>query len=317
MKDKKYSVAIVGAGSVGSGADGPDSSEFLTHAHGIAENPSLELSALVDTDGERVAKEAKRWNTNAYADIEQMFATERPDVVVIATPDDTHAQMLEDVLKKNIKLVVLEKPVATNDAEAKRLSKLQPGIPVVVNFRRRFDPIVVGLADALRRGEHGRILSAQGTYVRGILHNGSHMLDLARFLFGEIRSAVPEPVSAVHDFPEGLPTVGGTAVFERCPEFRLDAADGREKFIFELEIMTEKTRFHFTDEGMKLTEETGNGKARTIKTGLDMAFLALYAHVVAILDGKETSRSTLDDALKTHASCMMFARTLTLPSPLN
>ena len=57
MKDKKYSVAIVGAGSVGSGADGPDSSEFLTHAHGIAENPSLELCALVDI-GERAEAEA-------------------------------------------------------------------------------------------------------------------------------------------------------------------------------------------------------------------------------------------------------------------
>ena len=28
--------------------------------------------------------------------------------------------------------------------------------------------------------------------------------------------------------------------------------------------------------------------------------------VVAVLEGKETSRSTLDNALKTHAACMMF-----------
>ena len=305
--NKIYRAVVIGAGDIGSGADGPDSSEFLTHAHGIAENPSLELRALVDTDGERAEAEAGRWNTNAYTDIEQMFAIEKPDIVVIATPDDTHTQMLEHVLTKDIKLVVLEKPVATNDAEAERLSKLQPGIPVVVNFRRRFDPIVIGLADALRRGEHGHILSAHGTYVRGILHNGSHMLDLARLLFGEIRSAAPDSSSVIHDFPEGLPTIGGTAVFERCPTFRLTAADGREKFIFELEIVTEKARFHFTDEGMKLTEQTVTGKAHTIKTGLDMAFPALYAHVVAILEGKETSRSTLDNALKTHAACMLFA----------
>ena len=305
--NKIYRAVVIGAGDIGSGADGPDSSEFLTHAHGIAENPSLELRALVDTDGERAEAEAGRWNTNAYTDIEQMFAIEKPDIVVIATPDDTHTQMLEHVLTKDIKLVVLEKPVATNDAEAERLSKLQPGIPVVVNFRRRFDPIVIGLADALRRGEHGRILSAHGTYVRGILHNGSHMLDLARLLFGEIRSAAPDSSSVIHDFPEGLPTIGGTAVFERCPTFRLTAADGREKFIFELEIVTEKARFHFTDEGMKLTEQTETGKARTINTGLDMAFPALYAHVVAVLDGKEKPHSTLDNALKTHAACMLFA----------
>ena len=305
--NKIYRAVVIGAGDIGSGADGPDSSEFLTHAHAVVKNPSLELCALVDTDGERAEAEAGRWNTNVYTDIEQMFAIERPDVVVIATPDDTHTQILEHVLTKDIKLVVLEKPVATNDAEAEKLSKLKTHVPIVVNFRRRFDPTVIGLADSLRREEHGRIVSAHGTYVRGILHNGSHMLDLARLLFGEIRSAAPDSSSVIHDFPEGLPTIGGTAVFERCPTFRLTAADGREKFIFELEIVTEKARFHFTDEGMKLTEQTETGKARTIKTGLDTAFPALYAHVVAILDGKETSRSTLDNALKTHAACMLFA----------
>ncbi len=308
MAGKIYTVAIIGAGSIGSGADGPDSNEYLTHAHAIVENPSLELRALVDIDGERAATEAKRWNTNAYKDIEQMFAVEKPDIVIIATPDDTHAKMFEYVLKKNIKLVVLEKPVAVNDAEAERLSKIHPGVPVIVNFRRRFDPTVIELADALKRGEHGRIVSAHGTYVRGILHNGSHMLDLARFLFGEVLSVTPEPSSVIDDFPGGLPTIGGTAVFERCSTFHLATADGRKKFIFELEIVTEKKRFHFTDEGMKLTEQTGTEKACTTKTGLDMAFPALYAHVVSVLDGKETSRSTLDNALKTHTACTRFVR---------
>ncbi len=302
-----YRVAIIGAGDIGSGADTPDSKEFLTHAHAIHDNPALSLAAFVDIDAARAEAEAKRWNAKNYLNIDEMFAVEKPDIVVIATPDDTHAQVLEDVLKRGVKLVVLEKPVATDDTQAAHLAKLRSGVPIVVNFRRRFDPTVIELADALRRGEHGRILSAHGTYVRGILHNGSHMLDLARLFFGEMISALPDPASVINDFPEGLPTIGGTALFEHCPAFNLTARDGRKQFVFELEIVTEQKQFHFIDEGMKLTEEMGSGKIRTIKTGLDMAFPALYSHVVAILDGKETSRSTLDNALKTHAACMMFA----------
>ncbi len=302
-----HRAAIIGAGGIGCGQDGPDTSAILTHAHGILLNARLELTALVDTNADTAAKEGERWGAKAYTDIDAMFAETKPDIVVIATPDDTHAQMLDYVLTQTPKLVVLEKPVATNDAEADRLRALRTKIPVIVNFRRRFDPIVAGLADALRRGEHGRILSAHGTYVRGILHNGSHMLDLARLLFGEIRSATPDSSSVIRDFPEGLPTIGGTAVFERCPEFHLTPADGRERFIFELEIGTEKKHFHFTDEGMRLTEQTGTGRARTVKTGLDMAFTALYAHAVAVLDGREEARAGLADALKTHDACMKFA----------
>lgn len=305
-----YRVAIIGAGDIGCGADAPDSKEFLTHTHAIHENPSLSLVALADIDKNRADSEAKKWGTKAYADIEEMFTAEQSDIVVIATPDNTHAQMLEYVLKKNIKLIVLEKPVVVNDAEAEQLSKIETSVPIIVNFRRRFDPTVIRLADELRRGEHGRIIFAEGTYVRGILHNGSHMLDLARLLFGEILSATPDPSSVINDFPEGLPTIGGTAVFERCPSFRLNAADGRKQFIFELGIITEKKSFYFTDEGMNLTEKTEAGESYTTKTGLDMAFPALYAHAVSILDGKETSRSILDNALQTHAACMLFVRTL-------
>lgn len=302
-----FRVAIIGAGNIACGADAPDSKEFLTHAHAIHDNPSLLLVVLVDVDEERVTVEARKWDTKPYTDIEAMFMVENPDVVVIATPDNTHVDMLECVLAKKPKLIVYEKPIATNEEEADRVRRLSNTIPVVVNFRRRFDPTVLTLAEELSSGIHGRIISARGTYMRGILHNGSHMLDLARLLFGEMRSA--KATSRLDDFPEGLPTIGGTASFEQCPEFQLVCGRGGD-FVFELDILTEKKRFHFTDEGRTLAVqdmENGASEPRISKTGLDQAFPRLYEHVVAVLNGKEALRSTLENALKTHDACMQFA----------
>lgn len=305
----RYRVAIIGAGKVGSGDDTPSSKEFLTHAHAIVKNPTLSLAALVDTDGARAATEASKWDAKSYTDIEAMFAAEKPDVVVIATPDDTHARLLTEVAARNVRLIVLEKPAVTSDAEAARLSQIPIPMPVVVNFRRRFDPTVQTLAEELVRGMYGRVISARGTYMRGILHNGSHMLDLARILFGEMRSA--KATSRLDDFPEGLPTIGGIASFERCPEFHLVCGRGGD-FVFELEILTEKKRFHFTDEGFTLTtEDIGPahtlGEPQRAQTGLSEAFPNLYEHVIAVLDGEESVRSTLENALKTHDACMQFA----------
>ncbi len=311
-----YRVAIIGAGRIGSSSDSPDSSEFLTHAHAIADDPRTELVALVDADTSRAEAEAKKWGTKAFTDIDTIWAGVMPDIVIIATPDETHADMLEKVLAKAPKLIVLEKPAVVNDAEAARLRTLHTEIPIIVNFRRRFDPVVVRLAEELHNGAYGRIISASGIYCRGILHNGSHMLDLARYLFGDLLTASGQ--TSVDDFPEGLPTVGGMATFEHCPELHLICGDGRQYALFELDILTEKKRFHFTDEGFLLTTQdvvpdptfpglNMLGPSRAQDTGLKNALPALYVHAAAVLDGNEHARSTLLEALDTHDACMQFA----------
>lgn len=309
-----YTVAILGAGRIAAGFDTPESEAVLTHAHAVTQNARLTLVGITDTDAEKGAREAEKWGTTFYPNAEAMLAELHPDIVIIATPDATHADLLIQTLSHTPKLVILEKPALTDPADAVRVTEAAKGTPIIVNFRRRFDPVVQTLAAALAAGTYGKVLAARGLYSKGILHTGSHMVDLARLFFGEMLAA--SPYAAVKDW-EGEPTVSGSATFERCAQFSLTAGDERAYSIFELEILTEKARLRFRDEGMILETETVIddplysgyrilGPARAQATGLIHSMAELAEHAVRVLDGTETPRSTLADALAADAACRKF-----------
>lgn len=317
--EKIYDVAIVGAGNIGAGFDRPQTQEVLTHAHAAVANPRTRLIGLVDTDAQKGESEAAKWDVPFFADIEGMVASTHPDIIVIATSDKTHVDVLERIVQQEPKLIVYEKPIATDKEELARVRRLVTDIPVIVNFRRRFDETVVRVAQALRNGSCGRVISASALYDRGIFHNGSHALDLARMFFGEVLTA--SPLGSVDDYPEGAAAVSGMAAFEHCPEFFLMHGDGRYFSVFEFDILTERKRLRFVEEGITLRSQEvvpdpyfkgfqTLGPAQEQKTGLISAMNALFSHAVRVLDGQELSRSTLESAIKTHEACQTFANFL-------
>ncbi len=309
--EKIYSVALIGAGRIGCGFDSLESENVLTHAHAFSRNNKTKLVAIVDADLAKGKKEAERWGATFYANAEDMYRKERPDIVIIATPDDTHMEMLERVTALGPKLIICEKPIVADPKNFARAETLVGKVPTLVNFRRRFDPRVTELRDELLAGKHGKVLSAAGIYSKGAVHTGVHMLDLAQNLFGRIQSV--RPLARVADW-EGEPTVGALVTLERCPQLYLVAGDERAYSIFELDILTEKKRFRFLDEGLTLaTHDVINdpvyegyrilGEQVVEKTGLNRAMENLAAHAVNVLEGREEPRATLADALVTERSC--------------
>ena len=275
----------------------------------------MKLLALVDSDAQRGQQEAKRWKTKYYSDLKEMFTKERPDIVIIATPDKTHALMLLSVAPFGPKIIICEKPITASAEELKKIKSLR--IPIIVNFSRRFDSKMQVLRRDIFKKNFGNIISATGIYTKGLFHNGSHMFDLARFLFGEMKSC-----SAYFQKRDwgGDPSIGGVAVFEHCPEFHLRLGDARAFAIFELDILTEKKRIRIVDEGRTIlfqdvvADPLYKGfkilsREQSKKTNLDRALPELYKHAVNVLDGKEISSSTLDNALTTEEACTRLART--------
>lgn len=319
MNSKKrqiYTAVIIGAGRIASGFDGPKSRHVLTHAHAITRNPRLHLLGITDVNAVSGKKEAEKWKIKFCPDIDQMFDTVKPDIVVIATPDSTHTDLLMRTLKSQPRLIICEKPVASSMKDMSRIEKTaRMNIPVIINFKRRFDPAVVAIREEIISGKYGKVLSANGVYTKGILHNGSHMIDLARYFFGEMMDSTMH--FRIKDFPEGEPTLGGVATFERCPQFYLMNGDERAFSLFEFEITTEKKRIRFVDEGFGLVTQDVIadplykgyqilGKQKRTKTGLISALPSLMKHVVNVLDGKERALVTIDDALRTQRTCFQL-----------
>ncbi len=318
-KPTTYKAVIIGAGRIASTFDSPSSKNVLTHARALTAHSRVKLVGMTDTNGVHGKKEAKKWRTNFYADRETMIHATTPDIVVIATPDKTHLSILLYLMKKNIPLIICEKPVVTNALDIARVKRVttQSKSMVLVNFRRRFDPTIVKLRRDIITKKFGAVISANAIYSKGILHNGAHFIDLARYLFGEMRMS--NMVFRVNDFPEGAPSVGGVATFDRCPQFYLMNGDERQFSLAEFEIVTAKRRFRLVDEGFKLvTEEVVPdpifkgyhmlGNEKTVQTGLIHSMPGLVSNAVGVLDKKQTPQSSLHDALKTHETCFTLLK---------
>jgi len=141
------------------------------------------------------------------------------EVISICSPTRSHAQDLRVSLGLRPKLIFCEKPICDSAAQAEKLvgECARAGIALAVNYTRRWDPAVADLRDGIAQGRWGTLRSAVGYYNKGLLNNGSHMLDLLGLLLGPL--SVVEVGTPFDDFSADDPTVPAwlkTAGASRC-----------------------------------------------------------------------------------------------------
>jgi predicted dehydrogenase len=193
------SVLVVGCGNIAGGFDaGRDPQDWpYSHAGAYRRDGRFQLRACVEPDTARRQDFMARWDVPAgYGSIDEA-AGQQFDVVSICSPSRCHAHDLEVALALSPKLIFCEKPVTTTLADTERLVArcADAGVMLAVNYSRRFDPQVAALQADLAQGAWGKLQSVSGTYNKGILNNGSHMLDLLMLLLGELNIvAVGKPV---------------------------------------------------------------------------------------------------------------------------
>jgi predicted dehydrogenase len=180
-------VAIIGCGLIGTQWDAaaPAAAFSLTHAAAFAKHPAARLAALCDRDPDKAAQAALRWGAaRAYSDPRRLFAENAIDLAVVAASSAARWEVVEPALAAGVKVLVIEKPLATTLAESRRLVAAMDaaGAKSLVNFSRHWDPSMRDLREAIRAGELGRIQRLVGTYGKGLTNNGSHMIDLAATL---------------------------------------------------------------------------------------------------------------------------------------
>ncbi|MEM7665455.1 MAG: Gfo/Idh/MocA family oxidoreductase [Pseudomonadota bacterium] len=187
-----YKVLIIGCGAIAGGYDAERSPDDwpLSHAGAIARSDDFELVACVDPDEAAREAFAERWNVPvSVPDLESLGANQGDyDLIVIASPTRFHGEHLEWAGQMHTKAVFCEKPVATDALQAFRLHHgFDEGkMPLIVNYTRRWQPTLEPLINDIRNDEWGDLINAVGTYAKGILHNGSHMLDLLDMFVGQM-----------------------------------------------------------------------------------------------------------------------------------
>jgi predicted dehydrogenase len=104
-------VGLVGVGTIA-----------RTHLEVLAERSDVDLVFTVDP---RAPAPVFRGTTPPhYPDLDAALAAHRPDLVVIATPADSHADLAASVLTRSDARVLVEKPLVLDPASLERLSGL-------------------------------------------------------------------------------------------------------------------------------------------------------------------------------------------------
>jgi predicted dehydrogenase len=208
MTGSSIGVAVVGAGMAGrSHAAGYRSASTL-YGEGL---PDIRLAAVADVNPAFASDTARRFGfARAETGWEAVAVADDVDVVSVVVANPLHRQIVEGLLDAG-KHVLCEKPMAptVEDAEAMVAAAKASGRETGVGFVFRRSPAIAAIREQLASGAIGRPLHFNGHYWcdygcnprgpmswrykggpgSGALSDiGSHLLDLAEFVCGPIRS---------------------------------------------------------------------------------------------------------------------------------
>jgi virulence factor len=173
----KMRVAVVGLGTIARDA----------HLPVLRGRDDIEIAAVCDPDPERGARVP---GVAQYADVDEMIADGAAvDAALVLTPEHLHAAVVAQLLTAGVP-TFCEKPLAPSAREANELAAVaeRTGVPLMVGYNRRFAPVYVSaraeIGDpAITVGIFEKCVLGRG--YRGSVENLVHMVDLARFFFGE------------------------------------------------------------------------------------------------------------------------------------
>jgi predicted dehydrogenase len=167
-----------------------------------------ELAAVASPTESHRRKFMQMFDINdGFAEWQRMLDSDL-DLVCVTTPPYLHAEMVTEVLRRGMS-VLCEKPFALNVAEAESMAKAASGARgfSLVDHQLRFHPAVRTMKQMIDGGEIGRVYetravvnlasrnrpdlpwswwsdASRGGGALGAI--GSHLIDLNRFLVGEI-----------------------------------------------------------------------------------------------------------------------------------
>jgi predicted dehydrogenase len=255
-------VLIVGCGNIAGGFDSPRRDELpLTHAGAYRRDGRFEIAACIEPDDARRNAFMKDWGVKqGFGHIEEAKA--RFDVVSICSPTASHASDIAAALALRPKLIFCEKPVTQSAQESEAAVRCCEAaqVPLAVNYTRRWDPAVADLREAILEKRWGELRTVTGCYNKGLLNNGSHLLDLLLLLLGPLRvHAVGVPVE---DFKPADPTVPVWLHTRDAVPVHLACGHADDFALFELQFVFQRAVITMEEGGMAWRERQARASQR-------------------------------------------------------
>lgn len=249
-----FSVLIIGCGNIAGGFDAnrPESEFPFTHAGAYTRHGGFTLVGCVEPVESKRSAFMHRWSiAQGYASVQEAIASGlKVDVVSVCSPTGQHYQDVLGALEMTPRLIFCEKPVTPSATQTEKLLArcAAAGVLLAVNYTRRWDAVLVQKARELQAGKWGVIRAVSAVYNKGVLNNGSHMIDLLQLVFGplileHVGRQVPDAwvddpsVPCVLSGPAGLP-------------IQINCAHAADYSLFQLQVVTEHGVLTMEDGGL-------------------------------------------------------------------
>ncbi|MCX7678068.1 MAG: Gfo/Idh/MocA family oxidoreductase [Spirochaetes bacterium] len=313
-RKKKIRCAIVGLGRIGSTLEFDRLREKpASHAGAIARHPECELVGGCDINPAKREAFRTAWGcSKLYSDYGQMLKECEIDILHIATPPETHFDILKAALKHNVPVIVCEKPLAADLSDAQKMAKMAKlsNSKILVNHERRYALNYAHVKRIIQSQRYGRVVSLWAKVFMGyrakakdvLLHDGTHMIDLLHYLMERdlaVKFAMGDPLS--NSYPLcALLKAGEVPVF-------LEVGPGRDHIVFEIDVSFEFGRIvvgngiyeEFESDVSPFYENMRSLKRKKVIFKKTEYFSRMFDDAVAIFKGeKRIPTSSIDDGYR-------------------
>lgn len=329
MINNRYIAAIIGTGRIGFSLGFDKKREQpASHTMALFGNKKINLIAAADKNAENLAhwqNYAKKHKSLAltFSSSDELYKNVTClDIITVAVNEESHLEECLKAISQKPKLVILEKPVALNSDEAKKILEASKNakVPVMVNHERRFSkdyllaksliPKIGEIQSVVAELDSGlRIYAPEfekdGTY--SLIHDGTHLVDIVNFLLGEklenpiLTEIYKDDKNIVRNFTANYHT-------ERIPEIQIKMS-GRSKFFeFRIEILGTLGKivvgngihgFYLREESKLYSGFYSLTKQKAKFPKKTRYFSGMIQNAVDFLDGKTANlASPLEDAIE-------------------
>ena len=218
---KRVNVAVVGA----AGWIGGLHSDCWVRAKSLSSDAEIHLHTAVDINEEAVRKVAARYGYAHWSiDYNEVIDNPEVDLVDICCDNNLHKEIAVKAANKG-KLILCEKPMATNYPDAKEMADAvrDNNIQARVGFMFRKYPSVAFIRQLIDRGDIGELRQFKVFFEQdsvadpGLPYNwrfckktagggsivglGSHIIDISRYFMGEFDEVCAELTTFINERP--------------------------------------------------------------------------------------------------------------------
>jgi predicted dehydrogenase len=208
MKKPEVNIALIGSGFMGRAHS--NALRQVSAFFNLPVRPVLKILGARNPDSGAVLADQFGWE-EVLPDWRSVVERSDIDIVDIVTPVNTHAEIATAALEAG-KAVICEKPLAGSLAEAAQMAKAahDSGLMTLCTYNTRAAPAAAYAKELILSGALGRINQWRSAFQQSWLVNpdfpltwrlrkdsagsgalgdlGSHSIDLARFLVGEVKA---------------------------------------------------------------------------------------------------------------------------------